>query len=172
MKLNLRIYSKPTAPDEFRQYACASNSDILVVILEQLKELRDDIFNHSTRLGWKRMSTMPNWRNSFGLTMLSKFCHYVCTGNSNSPLSIVKQLKQLRDGIHDHGTQFGLKYRLAMLNLRVRSKPTVLDEFCQYACASNSDILIVVLEQLKELWDDVLDRSTQLGLKRTSAMPK
>ena len=97
--------------------------------------------------------------------MLSKFDHYVCTSNSNSPLSIVKQLKQLRDGIHDHGTQFGLKYILAMLNLRIRSKPTVLDEFCQYACANNSDILIVVLEQLKELWDDVLDRSTQLGLK-------
>jgi hypothetical protein len=63
-----------------------------------------------------------------------------------------------------------LEHRSVLLNLRIRSKLTTTGQFRQYACASNSDIRVVVFEQLKELRDVILDHSTQFGLKCTSTI--
>ena len=91
--------------------------------------------------------------------MLSELFYHICTSNSNFPLSIPEQLKQLRDDVLNHSTQFALKGTSVTLKPRNLWTLTGLREFRHYSYTRPLDARIVVLEHFKELWDDVPNRS-------------
>lgn len=51
--------------------------------------------------------------------------------------------------------------------LKNTRKLTVLSEFSYYLCANISNQDLVILKQLKDLWDGVPDRDMRLSLKYT-----